>query len=261
MPQDDDSFSQALQDPAFFEYFVVNGKAILTGTICRKKKLCNGTQGIYHSLILSDTMEIYLKEHLLSASAGDVITLPDPPIGINIIIANDVINNDTMNWKTLSLEKERIVITIRKHGYRQSFSKIPGKPVPIHNPTMLVSASRVIVEPHFPVQPCFAITVDKAQGQTIQRVIVALSERDLRLVNFTYSCVAVAFSRVKEAQHLRILLKKEANPVLEWDTLTYMLFLERDSSVKSFFAGFNIDRNHWITDVWDKDKAMVTMPK
>jgi hypothetical protein len=55
------SLSQALQDPAFFEYFVVNAKAILTSTICPKKKLCNGTQGTYHSLILSDTMETYLK--------------------------------------------------------------------------------------------------------------------------------------------------------------------------------------------------------
>jgi len=133
--------------------------------------------------------------------------------------------------------------------------------VPIHSHSVLVSPSRVIVEPLFPVQPCFAITVDKAQGQTIQRVILALSERDLRLVNFTYSCVTVAFSRVEEAQHLRILLKKEANAALEWDTLSYISFLERDISVKSFFAGFSVNRNHWITDVWDEDKAIATMPK
>jgi hypothetical protein len=261
MPQDDGFLSQALQDPAFFEYFVVNAKAILTATICRKKKLCNGTQGTYHSLILSDTMETYLKEHVRLASAGDVITLPDPPIGINIIIANQTIYNDMMSWKNLSLEHDRIVITIRKHGFAQSAPKIPGKPVPIHSPSLLVNPSRVIVEPLFPVQPCFAITVDKAQGQTIQRVIVALSERELRLVNFTYSCVTVAFSRVEEAQHLRILLKKEANAALEWDTLTYISFLKRDSSVGSFFAGFSVDRNNWITDVWDEGRAVAKMPK
>jgi hypothetical protein len=161
----------------------------------------------------------------------------------------------------LSLEQERIVITIRKHGYGQSFSKIPGKPVPIQSHSILVNPSRVIVEPLFPVQPCFAITVDKAQGQTIQRVIVALSERDLRLVNFTYSCVNVAFTRVEEAQHLRILLKQEANAALEWDTLSYISCLERDSSVKSFFAGFSVNRNCWITDAWDEDKAVASMPK
>jgi hypothetical protein len=261
MPEDNEILSIALLDPAFFEYFVVNAKAILTNTICRKKKLCNGTQGTYHSLILSDTMETYLKEHLPLAFAGDVITLPDPPIGINIIIANQIIQNNEMNWKQLSLEQERIVITIRKHGYGQSFSKIPGKPVPIHSHSLLVKPSRVIVDPLFPVQPCFAITVDKAQGQTIQRVIVALSERDLRLVNFTYSCVTVAFSRVKEAQHLRILLKKEDNPAVEWNTLSYIGFLKPDSSVKSFFAGFSVNRNHWITDVWDEDKAIISWAK
>ena len=189
------------------------------------------------------------------------ITLPDPPIGINIIIANQTIYNDMMSWKKLSLEHDHIVITIRKHGYGQSSSKIPGKPVPIHSPSLLVNPSRLIVEPLFPVQPCFAITVDKAQGQTIQRVIVALSERDLRLVNFTYACVTVAFSRVEEAQNLRILLKKEANAALEWDTLTYISFLERDSSVRSFFAGFSVNRDHWITDVWDEGRAVAKMPK
>ncbi len=132
MPEDNKILSKALQDPAFCEYFVVNAKAILTNTICRKKKLCNGTQGTYHSLILSDTMETYLQEHLpLASFAGDVITLPDLPIGINIIIANQTIQNDEMNWKKLSSEQEHIVITILKHGYGQSFSKIPGKPVPI----------------------------------------------------------------------------------------------------------------------------------
>jgi hypothetical protein len=119
----------------------------------------------------------------------------------------------------------------------------------------------VIVQPLFPVQPCFAITVDKAQGQTLERVIVALSERELRLVNFTYSCVNVAFTRVKEAQHLRILLKQEGNAAKEWATLSYISSLERDSSVKSFFAGFSVNRNQWITDVWDEDKAVATMPK
>ena len=101
----------------------------------------------------------------------------------------------------------------------------------------------------------------KAQGQTLQRVIVALSERELRLVNFTYSCVNVAFTRVKEAQHLRILLKQEGNAAKEWATLSYISSLERDSSVKSFFAGFSVNRNQWITDVWDEDKAVATMPK
>ena len=112
--------------------------------------------------------------------------MPDPPIGINIIIENQTIHNDVMNWKQLSLEQDRIVITIRKDGYGQSYPKIPGKPVPIHSPSLLVNPSRVIVEPLFPVQPCFAITVDKAQGQTIQRVIVALSERELHDLSISH---------------------------------------------------------------------------
>jgi hypothetical protein len=73
--------------------------------------------------------------------------------------------------------------------------------------------------------------------------------------------VNVAFSRVEEASHLRILLNKEDNAALEWGTLSYISFLERDISVRFFFAGFSVNRNGWITDVWDGNKAIATMPK
>ena len=65
------------------------------------------------------------------------------------------------------------------------------------------------------MQPAFAMTVDKAQGQTIERVIVALSKRKLGITDFQYVCLYVAMSRVKMGQHLRILLTEKENKNLE----------------------------------------------
>ena len=48
-------------------------------------------------------------------------------------------------------------------------------PIPIHQPLFLCTPSRVVITPHFPIQLGFAMTVEKAQGQTIEHVIVALS--------------------------------------------------------------------------------------
>ena len=62
-------------------------------------------------------------------------------------------------------------------------------------------------------------------------------------MNFTYSCVYVGMSRVRESQHLRILLMDESNEVLQWHTLAYLSRLRKDESVDVFFAGFNENRS------------------
>jgi hypothetical protein len=177
-PADGKNLDTALQDPAFFEYFVVGATCYLGDTICRSKRLCNGTRGKYHSLILSPEMEEFLQIQVShsSLSFGDVITLPDHPLGINVSIDDGkVINNSTMSWKNLSLDPDEFVFTVRP-GTKQMSNL---RPVPIHSPNLLCRPSRVVIQPHFPLHPGFAITVDKAQGQTLNRVIVALSKREM----------------------------------------------------------------------------------
>ena len=113
-----------------------------------------------------------------------------------------------------------------------------------------------MIKNHFPITCGFAITVDKVQGQTLDRVIVTLSERDYRLMNFTYSCFYVGMSRVKKRKHLRILLKDSPNEVLQWHTLAYLVSLCKEKSVDAFFAGFNNDRTNWISDKWNEETAL-----
>ena len=74
---------------------------------------------------------------------------------------------------------------------------------------MLSSPSRVVIHPLLSLQPAFAMTGDKAQGQTIDRAVVALSKRKLGITDFQYACLYVAMSRVKMGQHLTILLTEK----------------------------------------------------
>ena len=133
---------------------------------------------------------------------------------------------------------------------------------PIQKPTYIVPANlliepcSVVIKNHFPITCGFAITVDKVQGQTLDRVIVTLSERDYRLMNFTYSCFYVGMSRVKKRKHLRILLKDSPNEVLQWHILAYLVSLCKEKSVDAFFAGFNNDRTNWISDKWNEETAL-----
>ena len=84
----------------------------------------------------------------------------------------------------------------------------------------------------FPIQLGFAMTVKKAQGKTLECVIVALSERNMTLTNFHYSCLYVAMSCVREARHLRIILSNFQNRDDEWQSLHYLQHLKRDDSIK-----------------------------
>jgi hypothetical protein len=139
-PADGNNLDTALQDPAFFEYFVVGATCYLGDTICRSKRLCNDTRGKYHSLILSLEMEEFFQMQLShsSISFGDVITLPDHPLGINISVDDaKVINN--MLWKKLSLDPDQFVFTVRPCAQRMSNLR----PIPIHSPSLLCRPSRV----------------------------------------------------------------------------------------------------------------------
>ena len=133
-----------------------------------------------------------MKQVLKKAKPGDVITLVDPPVGINIKISDDkVVNNKEIDWSSMSLCKSSVVITVQPSKGGQ---KRISKTLPIPKPTMLCHDSRVTITQHFPLQPGFAITIDKAQGQTLDRVIVALSKRHYELVCPKYADVYVAIS-------------------------------------------------------------------
>ena len=190
-----------------------------------------------------------------------MITLSDPPLAINVLIEDPKITkNPNVNWDKLSLDKKHVIVPIRPFSDKKLRSRIAtAKPVPLDAPTLLSTPSRVVTLSHFPLQPAFAMTVDKAQGQTIDRVIVALSKRQLAITDFQYACLYVAVSRVKQRQHLRILLMEEDNDDLEWQSLLYINRLQRDLSIDAFFAGFDSDRSNWKSDVWNQKRAIAKL--
>lgn len=191
------------------------------------------------------------QEQLSNAMAKDpnthVITLDSTPSGINCQITSKTLLNNGTNWEKFSIgsSNDECIITILPSNAIQY-----SRPLAVINPSIIAAPSRTQVKGHFPIDMGFAITVDKAQGQTMERVIVAMSERDLKITNMKYSCLYVATSRVRQKQHLRILLKKKDNEVEEWNTLGYVSTLKRDPSIAQFFAGYSKDRTNWTKDKW-----------
>lgn len=264
-----DEMQDLLEDPAFWDIFVAGAPCYLNDTVCKKKRLCNGTRGQFHSLMLDDEAQ---RDFDRQTGLGEtIITLSVAPQGINILIEDhNVVNN--RNWSGFhnattddSIQQhsdaphsnnKQIIIPIQP-----SLRDDRDKPIYVVSPNILVQPSRVKISPHFPLRAGFAITVDKAQGQTLNRVIVALSYRDHKLSNFTYACVYVALSRVQERKHVRILLKKCANEKAQWDTLQYLFNLKKRASIDAYFAGYDEDRSCWVDDEWDMNMALETLLK
>ena len=64
----------------------------------------------------------------------------------------------------------------------------------------------ILTRKQFPVRLCFAMTINKAQGQSLQNV-----EIDLRYEVFTHGQLYVALSRATSGRRIKILLPEDAD--------------------------------------------------
>jgi hypothetical protein len=118
---------------------------------------------------------------------------------------------------------------------------------------------RVNVQQLFPIDLNFVITVNRSQGQTLGKVILAISERKAGYLNFKYAGLYVAFSRVKNKEDIRLLLcgKTEAS---RWNSVAYITTLRPGPSFFAVIGGFRKKGgNGWMNDRWDKNRCKQIM--
>jgi hypothetical protein len=226
-------------DPCFWEYFVPGSNGYLTDNLCKALRLVNGTPIQYHSLSFnSPDKHVQFQNLVANAKVGEVLSLPLDlrPEAINVELIN-LSEEDQRKWHQLhlSLLPDKIVIPL---PCRRKFSKIP-KPLVV--PGALngeYKCSKIRVKNFFPVESGFAITVNKAQGRTIPKVILAISERQGDGCGLNYNSVYVSFSRVKYRNDMRLLLFGDDG---SRTSLTYLTKLKADPCNQAFVDGF--DRN------------------
>jgi hypothetical protein len=241
-----------MQDPVFYQYFVKLAPGYCTENLCKAKRIANGTKIQYHSLSLTDNQNAILKLKLLDAKPGDVIDLEEPPLSVNVVLNDEEKNDNTIKqWRDLTLIPNRVIIPIcdykPKGGRDSNSTPIPGY--------ITYKPSRVRITRMFPLDPGFAMTVEKAQGQTLERVILALSFRQGMSCNLDYESIYVSFSRVQKNEHIRTLLSgRTMNHRM--CSLEYIPNLRPHKSISAFFNGYLNDRcSEWKINQWDEDKA------
>ena len=99
------------------------------------------------------------------------------------------------------------------------------------------------------------MTVNKSEGQTMPRAILALSERKKSTFNYTFRHLYVASSRVKKRIDNRLLLCGKSHR--KWLSVEYLTKLRPPYDSASVLKGFTKHGGEgWRDDEWDPDVTL-----
>jgi hypothetical protein len=96
----------------------------------------------------------------------------------------------------------------------------------------------------FPLDLAFAMTIHKAQGRTIPKVILALESRPSYNLQMEFPAIFVAMSRVKKGDDMRILYTFDSHSSFE-DAFSYLTKLKPNMAVSLFYSGYLNDNGPW----------------
>lgn len=249
----DQFLPEVLQDPCFYEYFVTNALGYFKDEgVSKRLGLVNSLPFRYHSFVLDPEDNTVYHRMLEEAQPGQIITLPKPPLIVNIEIDKKTQEHFTEEQlralRHRSVVSGRIVLPVSPGGTKEK-ENIPVPGGRGYEP------SRVTIRNVFPLDPGFAMTVNKAEGRTMKRVILCLSYHSEAKTNWDRRGIYVAFSRVCRACDIRLLLHGRTN-MEKWQSISYIVDLFKDPSTPAFFAGYgrnpHAPPNHnWKTETWN----------
>jgi Helicase len=197
-------------------------------------------------------------------SFGNIIELPFTPSSVNVLI------QDTLDKKKPSTMRKIQLQLLRKFSILNQI--YPNTPTIDNNSTPIViplSLSRtaadstkyfkflidhgiltdLVVEPQFPFELGFAMTIHKAQGRTLTHVILAFTQRPSS-IQMQFAAIYVAMSRVKSSDNIRFLIHANHN---RNESLQYIASLHVNKTVLLFYSGFTTSTD----SAWDPELAVM----
>ena len=248
-PLDSKHIKKVLRDPCFYEYCVPGSYGFFTEALNKKRSIVNGTRFKYHEHALIPCSEEQKKEierETRERPFGSMVTLKKPPLGLVVELIDEV---DVSVWKDVTLVEGKIVIPVIAGKTNSKKSKWEVAVLPGGDGFL---PSKLKIRNLFPVETAFAITVHKAQGRTLGKVVLVLSCRESQKCNFTYAHFYVALSRVKKGSDIRLLLDIDAEKNYVWENLSYITALKPNKAIKAYFDGYDGSDGCY----WNKNAAV-----
>ena len=258
------------EDPSFlyeenamlWQYFVCGSEAFITKNVNPSLGLANGTPVVCHSLVLDpdkhNCEEIQRK--IATLPYGSEIILDTAPLAVNMKVESG------LDGKTPSRAKKRQLKALKKHSIPSdvaddivislSVKSDRTKSLKMKNGCPLLGhITAVDITPILAYDLAFAMTVHKAQGRTIKRVVIALTSRPLHRIELKYASVFVGMSRVTDRNHIRLLEHgKDSTVGKRADALEYLSGLLPHKNINIYNAGFKNGNGIWSKEMSLKAK-------
>jgi hypothetical protein len=159
-------------------------------------------------------------------------------------IRNAYVFVDKQGDKSSEKKKDNSVVVPILRCLSRTRKEIPGYGTKHSHPF------KVTLQQRFPIDSDFAITVNRSQGQTLDNVILAISQREAQGCNFRYNSIYVAFSRVRETESIRLLLIGDTVPQ-KWMSVAYIPNLKPDPFCRAVLSGWSsLGGDDWQTNEW-----------
>ena len=121
----------------------------------------------------------------------------------------------------------------------------------------LVPIATVVSRPVFPFDLSFAITVHKAQGRTLEKMVVDMTDHPTHYTRMKFAAVFVALSRVRCGNDIRILRHAaRGKSFCKFDAYSYLTKLVPCKYCMAFYHGY-VKPDDWETEgmMWDMERA------
>jgi len=219
-PKDQSHEEIAMEDDCFYEMFVPGAAGYITENINTDIGLANGVEIKYHSLSFGTMEQDELFRDELKTHDSPVLDIDYPPAAINVELFADF-DGDSKNkkdenkrkreeWTHGSLANDGRVVVQLPSRWGQINRKWKDESIAgswEHG----FSASTMPMKDHFPIEPAFAVTIYKAQGRTIRRLIIFVSQHPVPLLRMSWEGLYVALSRVKYRDHIRLAVDRSTS--------------------------------------------------
>ena len=248
-------------NPFFWQFWVKGAPANLSHNINNDLAMVNGAPVIMHSLVIENPVEY--------ERIRDIINRRDPPpFGSEIeILCPTVIyiaitaSLDNRQISTKRQTQLQVLQSLRISGQEDDANNII---VPISKTaatdydvyaydtrSILFPIATVQVRDPFQYNLAFAMTVYKAQGRTIHRLVLDLTYHDNHYTRMEFAAIFVAMSRVKSSSHIRLLPHPEKTRLEAYQYLTY---LKPSREAAAFYHGYEETNDGGM--VWNQSTAL-----
>ena len=257
-----DNEHMELMDPCLWQYFVPGANAFLTYNVNPSVGLANGSPVICHSMNFRNYTSIQNIENCIEENNnlpyGTILQLSKPPSSLNFVVI------PTLTGKSMSKFRQEQMNVLQMNsifGAKSSEIVVPialtemdddggdqwNAPIFVKTGNPLNPFASVELRSPFPFDLGFSMTIHKAQGRTIPRVILSLGKHPTYQQD--YASIFVAFSRVRHLDHIRLLEYRpsglERNATYLHEYYKHLEKLKRDEDITRYYNGFKDQTGEW----------------